>query len=152
MYSFPYQMHCKNEYVLSNWFFVLNLKNLPKKSCLHPFHDFIQSKNMIMINKLLVFYGIWSWIYIEWRNEPAWPNTNMDPASCDRAKKICLTTNHPCMMLYQNLKFRITKSVKWNLIFSIFIWRPPSLSELISMVFNTGLTHLGSEASIWYIS
>ena len=26
-------------------------------------------------------------------------------------------------------------------------WRPPSLSDLIPMVFNTGLTHLGSEAS-----
>ena len=27
-------------------------------------------------------------------------------------------------------------------------WRPPSLSELTSMVFNTGLTHLASDASI----
>ena len=26
-------------------------------------------------------------------------------------------------------------------------WRPPSLSELTPMLFNTGLTHLGSEAS-----
>ena len=26
--------------------------------------------------------------------------------------------------------------------------RPPSLSELTPMIFNTGLTHLGSEASI----
>ena len=26
-------------------------------------------------------------------------------------------------------------------------WRPPSLSKLTTMVFNTGLTHLGSEAS-----
>ena len=26
-------------------------------------------------------------------------------------------------------------------------WRPPSLSGLTPMVFNTGLTHLGSEAS-----
>ena len=26
-------------------------------------------------------------------------------------------------------------------------WRPPSLSELTAMIFNTGLTHLGSEAS-----
>ena len=34
----------------------------------------------------------------------------------------------------------ITKSVKW---------RPPSLSELTPIVFNTGLTHLGSEASIY---
>ena len=25
-------------------------------------------------------------------------------------------------------------------------WRPPSLSELIPMIFNTGLTHLGPEA------
>ena len=26
-------------------------------------------------------------------------------------------------------------------------WRPPSLSELTSMIFDIGLTHLGSEAS-----
>ena len=26
-------------------------------------------------------------------------------------------------------------------------WRPPSLSELTQMIFNTVLTHLGSEAS-----
>ena len=32
-----------------------------------------------------------------------------------------------------------------------FIWRPPSLSELTPMIFNTGLTHLGSEASICII-
>ena len=28
------------------------------------------------------------------------------------------------------------------------IWRPPTLSELTPMMFNMGLTHLGSEASI----
>ena len=28
------------------------------------------------------------------------------------------------------------------------IWRPPRLSELTQMIFNTGLTHLGSGASI----
>ena len=28
------------------------------------------------------------------------------------------------------------------------IWRPSSPSELTPMIFNTGLTHLGSEASI----
>ena len=27
-------------------------------------------------------------------------------------------------------------------------WRPPNLSELTTMISNTGLTHLGSEASI----
>ena len=27
------------------------------------------------------------------------------------------------------------------------IWRPPSLNELTSMIFNTGLTQLGSKAS-----
>ena len=26
-------------------------------------------------------------------------------------------------------------------------WRPPSLSELTQMIFNVGLTHLGSETS-----
>ena len=30
-----------------------------------------------------------------------------------------------------------------------YIWRPPSQSELTPMVFNTGLTHLGSDASIY---
>ena len=29
------------------------------------------------------------------------------------------------------------------------IWSPPSLSELTPMIFNAGLTHLGSEASIY---
>ena len=29
------------------------------------------------------------------------------------------------------------------------IWRPPSLSELTPMLFNMGLTHLGSETSIY---
>ena len=28
------------------------------------------------------------------------------------------------------------------------IWRPPSLSELTLMIFSTGVTHLGLEASI----
>ena len=32
----------------------------------------------------------------------------------------------------------------------IIIWRPPSLSELTQMIFNKGLTHLGSEASIYH--
>ena len=31
----------------------------------------------------------------------------------------------------------------------MLIWRSPSLSELTSMIFNKGLTHLGSEASIY---
>ena len=29
----------------------------------------------------------------------------------------------------------------------IQLWRPPSLSELTPMIFDMGLTHLGSEAS-----
>ena len=29
----------------------------------------------------------------------------------------------------------------------VHIWRPPSLSELTAMIFNTELTHLGSVAS-----
>ena len=29
----------------------------------------------------------------------------------------------------------------------LYIWMPPSLSELTPMIFNMGLTHLGSEAS-----
>ena len=31
------------------------------------------------------------------------------------------------------------------------IWRPPSPSELIPMIFIMGLIHLGSEISIYYI-
>ena len=31
-----------------------------------------------------------------------------------------------------------------------YIWRPPSLRELTLMIFNTELTHIGSEASIYY--
>ena len=30
----------------------------------------------------------------------------------------------------------------------VYIWMPPSLSEFTPMIINTGLTHLGSEASI----
>ena len=30
-----------------------------------------------------------------------------------------------------------------------YIWRPPSLSELSPMIFSMGLTHLGSEATIY---
>ena len=33
--------------------------------------------------------------------------------------------------------------------FLLLILRSPSLSELTPMIFNTGLIHLGSEASIW---
>ena len=36
----------------------------------------------------------------------------------------------------------------WNLRIVYNIWRPPSQRELTSMIFNTGLTHLGLEASI----
>ena len=32
------------------------------------------------------------------------------------------------------------------------IWRPPSLSKLTPVVFNTGLTHLGSDASKYIIN
>ena len=32
-----------------------------------------------------------------------------------------------------------------------YIWKPPSLSELTPMIFNTDLTHLGSEAFIYGI-
>ena len=34
---------------------------------------------------------------------------------------------------------------------SDYIWRPPSLGELTLMIFNMGLTHLGSEASIYIL-
>ena len=34
--------------------------------------------------------------------------------------------------------------------YNICNWRPPSLSELIPMIFNTELTHLGSETSNYH--
>ena len=33
--------------------------------------------------------------------------------------------------------------------YKCLIWRPPSLSELTPMIFNMGLTHSGSESSIY---
>ena len=36
-------------------------------------------------------------------------------------------------------------------IIETLIWRPPSLSELTQMTFNTGLTQLGSEALMPHI-
>ena len=47
---------------------------------------------------------------------------------------------------YQHIKLHST----WHLFFLI-LWRPPSLSELTLMLFYTGLTHLGSEASIFHV-
>ena len=34
-----------------------------------------------------------------------------------------------------------------SIFFGVSIWRPSSLSELTPMIFNMGLTHLGSKAS-----
>ena len=43
---------------------------------------------------------------------------------------------------------RKTQIFKFSFRFIQYLnWRPPSLSELTPMVFNTGLTQLGSEAS-----
>ena len=36
-------------------------------------------------------------------------------------------------------------------VYSYEICRPSSLSELTPMIFNTGLTHLGSDASIYQL-
>ena len=48
--------------------------------------------------------------------------------------------NNTC---YLHLLYQTTKNL------SRYIWRPPRLKELTSMVFKTGLTHLGSKASIY---
>ena len=37
------------------------------------------------------------------------------------------------------------------LVLFIYIWRPPSLSELTPIIFSAGLTHLGSETSIYVV-
>ena len=55
-----------------------------------------------------------------------------------------LFSNHES--LYNSLK---RLSIEIKLLNGKNIWWPPSLSELTPMVFNTGLTHLGSEASIY---
>ena len=41
------------------------------------------------------------------------------------------------------------KEKNYLLIYAGVKWRPPSLSELTPMVFNTGLTHLGLKATIY---
>ena len=42
----------------------------------------------------------------------------------------------------------MTKVVKMTILIA-FIWRPSILSELTPMIFNTELTHLGLEASVY---
>ena len=54
--------------------------------------------------------------------------------------KICFV--YLFLFLNKNLKLVIIRNI-------IYIWRLPSLSELTHMIFNMGLTHLGSEASIY---
>ena len=48
------------------------------------------------------------------------------------------------------LNINVLQSKYINLIIYINIWSPPSLSELTPMIFNTRLTHLRLEASIYY--
>ena len=48
---------------------------------------------------------------------------------------------------FQIINLVLIPSTYILIFFNIYIWRPPSLSELTPMIFNTGLTHLGSEAS-----
>ena len=43
----------------------------------------------------------------------------------------------------------LLQSCKMQVNVSQEIWKSPSLSELTPMLFNTGLAHLGSEASIF---
>ena len=48
--------------------------------------------------------------------------------------------------MYCKLQFNLTViEIHLNI---NYIWRPSSLSELTPIMFNMGLTHLGSEASI----
>ena len=47
---------------------------------------------------------------------------------------------HKISLNKEEIKIKFPKRYKNN-------WRPPSLSELTPMLFNTGLSHLGSEAS-----
>ena len=53
------------------------------------------------------------------------------------------------------VKGRLKNVCFYLLIFSLMkkliIWKPPSLGELTPIIFNKGLTHLGSEASIYLI-
>ena len=45
------------------------------------------------------------------------------------------------ILIIKLLTFNFQKTIKYN-------WRPPSLSELTSIIFNMELIHLGSESSI----
>ena len=46
---------------------------------------------------------------------------------------------------------RTLNNIIYKYMHVFYIWRPPSLSELTPMLFNTGLTNLGLEASIYSI-
>ena len=57
---------------------------------------------------------------------------------------IVYITNHSIVTLSSHVKdASIILQKKRNM-----IWKPPSISELTPMLSNTGLTHLGLEASI----
>ena len=53
--------------------------------------------------------------------------------------------------------FKATKNMSFciavmpHYLTGLYIWRPPSPSESTPMLFNTELTHLGPEASIYII-
>ena len=51
---------------------------------------------------------------------------------------------------YYSLYNYITKTYSNFERFSIYNWRPPSLSELTPVIPNMKLTHLGTEASNYY--
>ena len=51
----------------------------------------------------------------------------------------------PCLFCL----FKQALEMRYILIAKQHIWRPPSISELTPMIFNTVLTHLGSKAAIY---
>ena len=55
------------------------------------------------------------------------------------------------MAISQNKPSGAVRKYSYNNFNGFLNWRPPSLSELTPMKFNTGLTHLGSETSNYII-
>ena len=65
---------------------------------------------------------------------------------------IVLGMQHPSILSDSVADSSAKKHKKWSILIRLLqqnIWELPSQSELTPMIFDTGLTHLGTEASIY---
>ena len=92
--------------------------------------DYVKGRKFVLI--YISFYSTWistaiisSWILY---------------TQCNSRCVYLIRTLHWILYGHGHLRNKDYTYINYN-------WRPPSLSELTPMVFNTGLTHLGSEAS-----